>query len=348
MAYCFHDLPRLAAAGFDTIIDVRSPAEFAEDHLPGAVSMPVLSDAERAHVGTIYVQDSPFKARKIGAALVARNAARHIETHLMGHDGGWRPLVYCWRGGQRSGSFASILSQIGWRAQVLEGGYRTWRRHVVGQLYDAVLPHRLVRLDGLTGTAKTEVLNHVAGLGGQVVDLEGLAQHRGSILGDVMGAQPAQKGFETALVCAFSQLDPARPVLIEAESARIGRLRLPPALWGAMRAAPKIMLEAPIAARARYLAEVYADLMADPADLARRLNGLRSFVGHAAVDRWLELLGTGAAEALAQDLIAAHYDPAYGRVRGAEESLVIATIDAGDLTEAAQAAAARAVMAHLS
>jgi tRNA 2-selenouridine synthase len=348
LGYPFSDLTALRAAGFDTIIDVRSPAEFAEDHLPGAVSMPVLSDAERAHVGTIYVQDSPFTARKIGAALVARNAAQHIEQHLMGHDGGWQPLVYCWRGGQRSGSFASILQQIGWRAQVLEGGYRTWRRHVVGQLYDAVLPYRLVRLDGLTGTAKTEILARVRALGGQVVDLEGLAHHRGSILGDVMGAQPAQKGFESALVTAFSGLDPARPVLIEAESARIGTLRLPPALWGAMRAAPKIMLEAPIAARARYLAGVYADLMADPSGLARRLNGLRGLAGTATVDRWLDMLGSGAAEALAHDLITVHYDPAYARIRGSEDSPVIATLDAGDLTEAAQAAAARAVLAHLS
>lgn len=347
MKYPFTDLTALSAAGFDTIIDVRSPSEYAEDHVPGAVSMPVLSDAERALVGTIYVQESPFKARKIGAALVARNAAQHIEQHLMGYDGGWRPLVYCWRGGQRSGSFASILHQIGWRAQALEGGYRTWRRHVVGQLYDAVLPFRLVRLGGLTGTAKTEILGRVGALGGQVVDLEGLARHRGSILGDVMGEQPAQKGFESALIAAFSGLDPARPVLVEAESARIGTLRLPPALWVAMRAAPRIMLEAPVPARARYLAGVYADLMADAPGLSRRLNGLRSLAGHATVDRWLAMLEAGAADALAHDLIAAHYDPAYGRLRGTDDSPVIARIDAGQLDAAALAAAAHAVMGAL-
>jgi tRNA 2-selenouridine synthase len=106
-------LPALLSHGFDAVIDVRSPSEYAEDHVPGAVSMPVLSDAERAVVGTIYKQESPFRARKLGAALVARNAAGHLVGPLAAMDGGWRPLVYCWRGGQRSGSFASILAQVG-------------------------------------------------------------------------------------------------------------------------------------------------------------------------------------------------------------------------------------------
>ncbi|PWK57330.1 tRNA 2-selenouridine(34) synthase MnmH [Roseicyclus mahoneyensis] len=348
MAYRFTDPGVLAAAGFDAILDVRSPSEFAEDHVPGAISMPVLSDAERAEVGTIYVQDSPFTARKIGAALVARNAAAHIEERLMQFGGGWRPLVYCWRGGQRSGSFASILQQIGWRAEVLEGGYRTWRRHVVGRLYDASLPVRVIRLDGYTGTAKTEVLNRVAALGGQVIDLEGLANHRGSILGDVMGDQPAQKGFETALIAALSGLDPARPLLVEAESARIGTLRLPPALWVAMRDAPRIVLVAEPQARACYLAGIYADLMADAEGLARRLNGLRALAGNATVDGWLALLAAGEAEALAASLIAAHYDPAYARLRRADESAVIAHVDGGDLGPAALDLAAERVLAAIA
>ena len=348
MAYRFADLGALRAAGFDAILDVRSPSEFAEDHVPGAISMPVLSDAERAEVGTIYVQQSAFKARKIGAALVARNAAKHIEERLMVHGGGWRPLVYCWRGGQRSGSFASILSQIGWRAEVLEGGYRTWRRDVVARLYEAALAFRVIRLDGYTGTAKTEVLNRVGALGGQVIDLEGLANHRGSILGDVVGDQPAQKGFETALVAALAGLDPARPLLVEAESARIGTLRLPPALWVAMRDAPRIVLEAAPDARARYLAGVYADLVADGEGLTRRLNGLRALAGNATVDDWLALLGAGEAEALAASLIALHYDPAYGRLRREDDSRVLATVAGGDLGDDALDRAAAEVLAALA
>lgn len=340
MTFRLTDTAALGAAGFDTIIDVRSPSEYAEDHLPGAISMPVLSDTERAEVGTIYTQESPFRARKIGAALVARNAARHIEERLMDRDGGWRPLVYCWRGGQRSGSFASILAQIGWRVEVLEGGYRTWRRLVVGRLYEAPLGLQVIRLDGYTGTAKTALLAAVATLGGQVIDLEGLACHRGSILGDMGGEQSAQKGFETALVQALDALDPARPVLVEAESARIGALRLPPALWAAMKASPRIVVEAPVEARARYLAQEYAELAADAPALTERLDGLRAIAGHETVDGWLVMLGQGRLTDLSEALIRQHYDLAYGRLTRSDEGDVVArmaleTLEPGALREAA-------------
>jgi tRNA 2-selenouridine synthase len=341
------DTAALQQAGFDTIIDVRSPSEFAEDHLPGAVSMPVLSDEERAEVGTIYTQESPFRARKIGAALVARNAARHIEERLMGYDGGWRPLVYCWRGGQRSGSFASILKQIGWRVETLEGGYRSWRRLVVGRLYDAELGLRIVRLDGYTGTAKTALLAEVAALGGQVIDLESLARHRGSILGDVEGEQPSQKGFETVLVQALDGLDPSRPVLIEAESARIGSVRVPPALWTAMKGSPRIVVEAPVEARAVFLAQEYADLAADAPALTERLDGLRAIAGHETVDCWLVMLSQGRLTDLSEALIRQHYDPAYGRLRRGDEGDVIARVELPDLDAKTRHDAARRILTEL-
>ncbi|MBF9042826.1 tRNA 2-selenouridine(34) synthase MnmH [Rhodobacterales bacterium HKCCE4037] len=347
MAVPLTDLTDLRAQGFDTIIDVRSPAEFAEDHVPGAVNMPVLSNEERATVGTMYVQESPFKARKIGAALVARNAATAIETHMMHHDGGWRPLVYCWRGGQRSGSFASILQQIGWRTEVLQGGYQSWRRHVVARLYDATLPFTVIRLDGLTGTAKTDVLKAAAGQGAQVLDLEGLANHRGSILGDIDGAQPSQKMFESRIMEALSALDPARPLLVEAESARIGTLRIPPALWGAMKGSERIVLEATPEDRARYLAAQYATLTAESKALTARLDGLRPIAGHATVERWLGHLHEGEHEALALALITDHYDPAYRRLRRTDDTPVVATLDGGALTADAIDRTARAVASHL-
>ena len=228
MRYALESVGALAGAPFDDVIDVRSPSEFAEDHLPGAISLPVLSDAERARVGTIYVRDDRFRARRIGAALVARNAAAHIEERLADRGGGWRPLVYCWRGGQRSGAFAVILDQIGWRVGQLEGGYRSWRRLVSELLYQGALPHRLVVLDGNTGTAKTDILHAVARRGGQVLDLEGLAAHRGSVLGAVAGGQPSQKAFETRLASAVAALDRSRPTLVEAESSRIGERMVPP------------------------------------------------------------------------------------------------------------------------
>ena len=186
-------LDQILAHGFDTVIDVRSPAEFREDHVPGAINLPVLDNAERARVGTIYKQQSPFLARKIGAALVFRNASAHIEGPLAGFDGSWRPLVYCWRGGQRSGSFAWMLAQIGWRPDVVQGGYKSYRRLVTQRLYEAPLGLRLIQLGGYTGTAKTEVLGLLAQRGVQVLDLEGLARHRGSLLGEMPGGSQARR-----------------------------------------------------------------------------------------------------------------------------------------------------------
>ncbi|WP_397544689.1 tRNA 2-selenouridine(34) synthase MnmH [Roseovarius salis] len=320
---------------FDAVIDVRSPSEYAEDHVPGAINLPVLDDAERARVGTIYKQESPFRARKIGAALVFRNAAHHVETALSAHDGGWRPLVYCWRGGQRSGAFAWMLREIGWRAETVEGGYKAFRRLIVQALYDAPLRHRLVQLGGYTGTAKTELLTLLERRGVQVLDLEDLARHRGSILGGLGRVQPSQKAFETALSSALWRLDPARPVIVEAESSKIGALNLPPSLWQAMCAAPSIEVTAPLEARARYLAGAYADVLADGAALKAKLAPLRRFRGHAVVDGWFGLIDSGDRVALCRALAADHYDPAYEKSARDSRRRVAATVATDALTPVA-------------
>lgn len=309
----FSSLREIAALGFDDIIDVRAPAEYAEDHLPDAISLPVFSDAERAKVGTIYVQDDPFKARKVGAALVARNAAKHLEGPLADRSGAWRPLVYCWRGGQRSGSFASILAQIGWRVSLIEGGYKAYRRLVVQMLYDQPLPHRLVLIDGGTGTGKTDLLAVLAERGVQVLDLEALANHRGSLLGGRGGGQPSQKAFESQLAMALAKMDPARPVLVEAESAKIGRIRIPPSVWQAMLGADHFRLEVPLVARARYLAAAYMDVIGDMDELCARLSHLAPFHGHETVARWQMMARNGDHIALSSELVEVHYDPSYRR-----------------------------------
>lgn len=239
------DASTAALSRFDMIIDVRSPGEFAEDHLPGAVNLPVLSDAERAQVGTVYVQQSRFTARRLGAAHVARNVAHHLETALADRPGGFRPLVYCWRGGMRSNAMATILSQVGWRTTVLSGGYRTYRRLVVARLYDGELPLDFVLLDGQTGAGKTEILGRLAGLGLQTLDLESLAAHRGSLFGALAGrAQPSQKLFESRLLAALDGFEPGRLVVAEAESSKIGDRMVPPALWSRLALAPRIELAA--------------------------------------------------------------------------------------------------------
>lgn len=315
MAITLTSLLHLDALGFDDIIDVRAPAEYAEDHIPGAINLPVLDDAQRAEVGTIYKQDSPFLARKLGAALVARNAAGHLEGALRDRPGGWRPLIYCWRGGQRSGSFASILAQIGWRVETIAGGYKAWRKLVSDALYDAAPPVPVILLDGNTGTAKTEVLNLLPAIGVQVIDLEGLANHRGSLFG-AMGPQPSQKAFEGALAMALARLDPARPVVLEAESIRIGNLYLPPKLYGAMQAAPRFAIEAPLAARAQYLVTAYGDLIADPARLQDVISQLRPMHPAAQIAEWQQMAVAGDHRALAAGLMEQHYDPRYAKHRG--------------------------------
>lgn len=332
MKAAFPTLSDILNHGFDTVIDVRSPAEFAEDHVPGAINLPALSNEERARVGTIYVQDSAFKARKIGAALVARNVAAHLETALGDMDGGWQPLVYCWRGGQRSGSFASILTQIGWRAQVIEGGYQTFRNRVYDYLYETPLPHRLILLDGNTGTAKTDILNRLAATGVQTLDLEGLANHRGSLLGGMEGGQPAQKAFETALAVALVGFDPARPVIVEAESSKVGERVIPPMLWSAMKTAPRVEIDAPLSARAAYLAQAYGDISNDTDTLRRKLEVLRRHRG-GLVDGWVALLNDRAFVALARVLMEEHYDPTYRASRARHNAEVLHRFDAKNLGE---------------
>lgn len=339
-----------ALAGFDTIIDVRSPSEFAEDHLPGAINLPVLDDEQRAQVGTIYKQISPFDARKLGGALVAANAARHISGALADKPGGWKPLVYCWRGGQRSGSFAMILSQIGWRAEKIEGGYKSWRAQVVRRVAELPVFSPVVVIDGNTGSAKTEILQRLALRGHQVIDLEGLAHHRGSLFGGLAGGQPSQKMFEGRLAAALESLDPARPVLMEAESSRVGDLSVPRSVWKALIAAPRLHLDVPVDERARYIARGYGDIAADPAQLAAIIERLRPLHPAARIGDWFERIDAQDWESLALGLMRDHYDPRYNSHRARHDEGRGATVALGglgdldaatDAVEAALAAMAR-------
>jgi tRNA 2-selenouridine synthase len=331
-------------ARFDMVIDVRSPAEFAQDHAPGAVNLPVLSNEERAVVGTIYVQESRFKARRLGAALIARNVARYLETELADRDGAFRPLIYCWRGGQRSNAMATILAEVGWRTALLKGGYKTYRAHVSKRLYDAELPNRAVLLEGPTGVGKTELLGLLSQRGVQTLDLEGLAAHRGSLFGAIPGApQPSQKMFESRLLAALEALDPARPVVVESESSKIGERMVPPALWKRMEAAPRITVTAPAEARARYIVSVYSEITRDPAALEDILARVPDRPGRKRLAEWRELAAADRFEALAQALIELHYDPSYRRAGKKDERPVIAAFELSEVTPASLVRAADAI-----
>ncbi len=340
-------LSSIARIGADMIIDVRAPSEFAEDHIPGAVNLPVLTDAQRAEVGTIYTRDSPFRARKLGAAMVAENAARHLRGPLSDMLGDWQPLVYCWRGGQRSGSFATILDQVGWRVHLIKGGYRSYRRQVVAALYDVPLPHRIMLVEGGTGTAKTRLLHHLREAGAQMLDLEALAGHRGSIFGGLEAPQPAQKMFESRLAGALEALDPARLTWIEGESSKMGTRVIPPVLWSAMCAAPRIEVTAPLSARAAFLSTAYVELTENRETLRRQIDQLRPYHAAATIEKWHDLASGGAWETLAQRLMVEHYDPRYAKsqARAAQtaEQVPLQALDAQTL-----AATARALMARFS
>jgi tRNA 2-selenouridine synthase len=299
---------------FDSIIDARSPAEYAEDHIPGAVSAPALDDAERVTIGTLYKQVSQFDARKLGAALLAKNVARHIETLFRGKDSRWRPLVYCWRGGKRSGAMAHILREIGWDVNTLEGGYRAYRRWVVQELQRLPDHFQFVVIHGPAGSGKSRYLKTLRRTGEQVLDLEELAAHRGSVLGNLPDRpQPSQKWFESQLLTALAALDPSRTVYIEGESRKIGQVQVPEALITRMRASACILLETDLEARVTLLLEEYRHFLEDPATLGAQLDCLVGLHGRDRIAEWKAIAARGAWREFVERLLVEHYDPAYRR-----------------------------------
>jgi len=323
-------LQRKSLTAYSDIIDVRSPSEFAEDHIPGAINLPVLSDTERAEVGTIYVRDSRFKARRLGAALVSANIARHLQTVLANKASSYRPLLYCWRGGMRSNAMATVLSAIGWRVAVLERGYKAWRQEVVFALRENPAPLRILLLDGQTGTAKTGILQALKQRGCQTLDLEGAANHRGSVFGWYADApQPSQKFFESLLWWSLSGLNLKRHIIVEAESNLIGKRALPQRLSASMRGAPRIEVVADLTVRARYLAQTYRDLTANADRLRASINALNPFHSRTTTEHWLKLAGEGDFAQLAAQIAEAHYDPLYSRQRRCAplQTLSTATLD---------------------
>jgi tRNA 2-selenouridine synthase len=332
-----------AFGNFDDILDVRSPAEYADDHLPGAISLPVLSDEERAFVGTLYAQVSSFEAKKQGSALIARNIARHLDETLKDRQRGWRPLVYCWRGGMRSGAMAHILSQVGWKTAQLSGGYKAYRRHVITAL-DA-LPNELefTVICGVTGSGKSRLLHALAEQGAQVLDLEQLAQHRGSLLGSLPDQkQPSQKTFESRIWDVLRTFSTNRPIYVEAESRKIGAMTVPDTLLQRIRKANCVQIQANHEARVELLMEEYEHFLRNPTLLAERLSFLLELHGRKVIDQWCEMANRGEWKPLVSDLLARHYDPAYLRSSdtsfeklSAAEVLQLASLDTESLKRAA-------------
>ena len=297
---------------FDLVIDVRSPAEFALDHIPGAVNYPVLDNEERAKIGTLYKQESPFVAKKLGAALVSKNIAAHIENHLLDLPREWRPLIYCWRGGERSGAFTHILNRIGWKAKQLEGGYQGFRRTVIDGLDQFAKQFSFQVICGMTGSGKTRVLQEIGNLGAQILDLEALAVHRGSVLGNEPHAdQPSQKGFETAIWNALRSLDPSKPIFVESESKKVGGLHVPDALMEKIRNGACIELRSSTQTRVSWLIREYHHFLSDTDNFKRKLALLTAHYGKVQIAQWNDAIDAGNFPELVEELLVKHYDPSY-------------------------------------
>lgn len=296
---------------FDCIIDARSPAEYALDHVPGAINCPVLNNEERATVGTLYKQESPFAAKKLGAALVAKNIASHLQEHFINQPRDWRPLVYCWRGGERSGAFAHILQRIGWKAQQLQGGYQGYRRQVIADLEQWAPLAQFTVICGMTGSGKTRLLQALSG-DAQVLDLEGLAAHRGSVLGGLPDQeQPSQKMFESRLWNALRQLKFDQTIYVESESKKVGCLHIPDALMEQIRQGDCIEIKADHSVRVDVLMEEYAHLLSDHERLRHLLSILTQRYGKEQIAKWQQLAAEGQHPVLVEELLITHYDPAY-------------------------------------
>jgi len=335
---------------FDQIIDVRSPAEFALDHIPGAINCPVLDNEQRILVGTLYKQVNAFEAKKVGAALVAKNIALHIEQQFLAYPRNWKPLIYCWRGGNRSGAMALILAKIGWPAAQLDGGYKAYRLHINAELDTLISRFQYRVVCGTTGSGKSRLLQALDVCGAQVLDLEQLAAHRGSVLGDLpTEPQPAQKAFESAIWNRLRHFDSQKPVYVESESKKVGNLRVPAHLIECIRSADCINLQSDFDLRVALLMEDYAYFTTEPVELMKRLHYLTSLHGKEKIHHWQDLVNQNQMAELVRDLLAQHYDPAYLRSIGRNfpKLNMAPAVNLAGITEADFLQLARQLMAQL-
>lgn len=317
---------------FDTIIDVRSPLEFAEDHIVGAINCPVLSDLERQKVGTIYKKESSFKAKIIGSSLTAKNIAFHIENNFMEKKGSWQPLIYCWRGGQRSKAFSIVLSEVGWRTNQLKGGYKEYRNQVINFLDNIGPKLKITLISGKTGSAKTKILKSIENEGGQILDLEGLANHKGSLLGKIPDLiQPSQKFFESLIFNKIQNLNLKDKIYIEAESSKIGNIHIPKSIWKKMIKSPRIEISANVELRAKFLVSDYDYMCNDPTLINPIIKGLKNRLSKELFDEWTNLINKKNWFDLTKSFLENHYDPSYSSNTIKNDRKVIKKITATSL-----------------
>ncbi|SMG61272.1 tRNA 2-selenouridine(34) synthase MnmH [Paraburkholderia susongensis] len=298
---------------FGLIIDARSPREFAEDHLPGAINLPVVFDDEYAEVGTAHRTD-PMRAYQIGVAYSLKNIARHLELPYFQTGRRMAILVYCFRGGKRSKLWSDTLETIGYKVERLPRGWKGYRSWVLQTLDELPRQLQLNVLSGPTGCGKTSLLIALRKAGAQVLDLEAIASHRGSIIGAIPGRpQPSQKLFDSLLLAEISRFDLSKAVWIESESKRIGRVQLPTALFDRMHDGRVFEVETPMSERIAMWHREYPHFERDPVGLVSKLAYLKELIGGTTLQKWTQFAELGEIDELFESIMLDYYDPAYAR-----------------------------------
>jgi len=310
------------------IIDVRTPLEFAEDHLPGAVNVPILTNVERVEIGTLYKQEGPQKARLRGLELTCGRFASMVHD-VIAHAAGRPVLVYCWRGGLRSLSMAILLEMSGYPAVQLRGGYRAFRNLVFASFEAFTPPAPLIVVHGMTGTGKTTFINSLNREQWTVIDLEGVACHRGSAFGEVGLVQRiSQKRFDTLLWDAFRKAPGDRPIILEGESQRIGKIALPGAVYQTMADSCKVWCHASLDTRVRRLTGEYACMEYREA-MAVALERIKKKLGGVRYAEIKTLLDNWDVEGIARGLVEHYYDRHYYKNRAWTQDVEIDLEDFG-------------------
>ena len=293
------------------IIDVRSPSEFNNDHIPGSINIPILNDQQRHDVGKTYKEVNPFKAKIMGASIISKNISKFLDNEFFSRKGSWQALIYCWRGGQRSRSLALVLNEIGWRISILKGGYKNYRKLVLDELND-LSKYQFKILQGQTGSAKTKILNCLNNMNAQVIDLENLACHRGSLLGsEINKKQHSQRYFESLLHNAIDKFDCTKPIFIESESSKIGKLHLPKKLWTKLNESDRLLLNVPIDERIKFLLKEYKHLTKDCKLIQPFISGMKGKIANEKLSNWRILIQRKEWENFVKEILENHYDPKY-------------------------------------
>jgi len=295
-------------------IDVRTPQEFAQGHLPGAINVPLFSNEERAIVGTLYKQVSVDAAKQRGLEFVSPKLPAIIKSITEYANQDYQIIIYCWRGGMRSKSIVTLLDTLNIVARQLVGGYKAYRRYVLDGLETCKIRPEIVVLSGSTGVGKTTILNELATKGHPTINLEGLANHRGSVFGQIgLGKSTTTPMFEAAVLECLEKYQDKPYIIVECESTQIGNVYIPKVLREGMRLGKTILLQASVSTRVqRIIAEYSSNRAIDAETIAHCIQAIYKYLGRKKTAFLLQCLANNQIELLVASLLVDYYDPLYG------------------------------------